>query len=88
VKDLGKKNLYTILPGSAGLPQAVEILGSGVHRIAVVKEGTDEVIGVLSQLRLVKFFWENGRNFPAIDQLYPQQLKDLKVGSSQVIAIK
>src|SRR2546421_581657 len=88
VMHLGKKNPYTTLPSSATLPQAVEILGSGVHRIAVVKDGTDEVIGVLSQLHLVKFFWENGRNFATIDQLYPQQIKDLKIGSSRVIAIK
>ena len=88
VKDLGKKNAFTILPESAPLPLAVEIFGSGVHRIAIAKEGTNEVVGVLSQLRLVEFFWENGRNFPSVDSLYPQQLKDLSIGSSQVIAIK
>ncbi|KAI9779601.1 MAG: cell separation during budding [Geoglossum umbratile] len=87
VKDLGKKNAFTILPESAPLPLAVEIFGSGVHRIAIAKEGTNEVVGVLSQLRLVEFFWENGRSFPSVDTLYHQQLKDLNIGSSQVIAI-
>jgi len=59
-----------------------------VHRIIVVKEGTDNVVGVLSQLRLVTFLWENRKSFPVIDQLYPQYLKDLGVGSQQVISIK
>jgi hypothetical protein len=88
VKDLGKKNAFTTLPESAPLATAVEIFGSGVHRMAIVKDGTNEVVGVLSQLRLVEFFWENGRSFPTIDQLYSQQLKDLSIGSSQVIAVK
>ncbi|KAI9860184.1 MAG: cell separation during budding [Trichoglossum hirsutum] len=87
VKNLGKKNAFITLPESALLPTAVEIFGSGLHRIAIVKDGTNEVVGVLSQLRLVEFFWENGRSFTSIDQLYPQQLKDLAIGSSQVIAI-
>jgi len=59
-----------------------------VHRIIVVKEGTDNVVGGLSQLRLVTFLWENRKSFPVIDQLYPQYLKDLGVGSQQVISIK
>ncbi len=59
-----------------------------MHRIIVVKEGTDNVVGVLSQLRLVTFLWENRKSFPVIDQLYPQYLKDLGVGSQQVISIK
>jgi hypothetical protein len=88
VKDLGKKNAFTTLPESAPLPTAVEIFGSGLHRIAIVKDGTNEVVGVLSQLRLVEFFWENGRSFSTIDQSYSQQLKDLSIGSSQVISVK
>ncbi|KAH0542395.1 hypothetical protein FGG08_003240 [Glutinoglossum americanum] len=88
VKDLGKKNAFVILSESAPLPTAVEIFGSGLHRIAIVRDGTNEVIGVLSQLRLVEFFWENGRSFPSVDVLYPQPLKDLNIGSAQVISIK
>ena len=59
-----------------------------MHRIVVVKENSSEVIGILSQSRLVKFLWENGRSFPVIDQLYPQYLKDLRIGSQQVMSIK
>jgi hypothetical protein len=66
----------------------VETFGGGVHRIVVLKEDSDEVVGIVSQSRLVKFLWENGRSFPIIDQLYPQYLKDLRLGSQQVIHIK
>jgi hypothetical protein len=70
------------------LTKAVEVLGSGVHRVIIVREGTTEVIGILSQLRLVKFLWENGKCFPTIDQLYPHTIRDLLIGSQHVVSIK
>ena len=88
VKDLAKKDPLVQLPHTASLKQAIEAFGGGVHRVIVVEQHTDEVIGILSQSRLVQFLWENGRSFPVIDQLYPQQLRDLKLGSQQVISIK
>ena len=66
---------------------AVETFGGGVHRIIVVKEGTNHVMGVLSQTRLVKFLWENGRSFPVIDQLYPIEIRELGIGNQQPISI-
>ncbi|KAF2835852.1 hypothetical protein M501DRAFT_997532 [Patellaria atrata CBS 101060] len=87
VKDLGKKEPLITLPHTASLTKAVEIFGSGVHRIIIVKEHSAEAIGILSQLRLVRFFWENGRHFPVIDELYAQTLRDLQIGSHRVWAI-
>lgn len=88
VKDLGRKDPLVKLPHTANLIQAIETFGGGVHRVIVVQEHTDQVVGILSQSRLVKFLWENGRSFPVIDQLYPQYLRDLKLGSHQVVSIK
>lgn len=88
IKDLGRKEPLMTLPTSANLMTAVETFGGGVHRVVVVKENSTEVVGIFSQGRLVRFLWENGRSFPVIDQLYPQYLKDLQLGSQQVIAIK
>ena len=88
VKDLGKKEPLITLPETADLTKAMEVFGSGVHRIMVVKEGTTDVVGVLTQLRLVSFFWENRQSFPVVDQLYPQLIKDLEIGSKTVLAIK
>jgi hypothetical protein len=51
-----------------------------------MKEGTNHVMGVLSQLRLVKFLCENGRSFP-VDQLYPIEVKELGNGNQQPISI-
>lgn len=59
-----------------------------MHRIVILKEGTNHAIGILSQLRLVKFLWENGRAFPIIDQLYPREVKDLGIGSQGLISVK
>ena len=88
VKDLGKKGPFVTVPESAPLTRVVEVLGSGVHRIAVVREGTNHVIGIISQLRLVRFFWEFGRCFSSIEALYPINLRDLNIGSSSIISIK
>lgn len=75
------------LPADANLEKAMEIFGSGVHRLLVLNDNS-EVIGILSQLRLVEFFWNEAVNFPAIDRLYPHLLRDLGIGSQKIIAIK
>ncbi|KAM5444915.1 cell separation during budding [Microsporum ferrugineum] len=87
VKGLGMQEPLTTLPESTNLMTAVETFGGGVHRIIVVKEGTTEVIGVFTQWKLVKFLWENGRSFPVVEQLYPQHLRELRLGSHCVISI-
>ncbi|KAL9062621.1 MAG: hypothetical protein Q9157_008763, partial [Trypethelium eluteriae] len=90
VKDLRKKEHkepFIRIPHTQTLTKAMEIFGSGIHRIIVVKEGTMDVIGILSQLRLVRFFYQHGRNFPAVEKLYSLALKELEIGSRNVIAI-
>lgn len=87
-KSLGNKEPFVTLPHNADLTRAVETFGGGVHRIVIVEDGTDDAVGVLSQGRLVKFLWENGRSFPIIDQLYPQSLRELGIGSQIVICVK
>ncbi|PWY76255.1 CBS domain protein [Aspergillus heteromorphus CBS 117.55] len=88
VKDLGRKEPLTTLPASASVRTAVQTFGGGVHRVVVVDEKDgNEVVGIFSQYRLVKFLWENGRSFPVLDQLYPQSLHDLRIGSRDVISI-
>ncbi|CAL5867434.1 uncharacterized protein PFLUO_LOCUS1653 [Penicillium psychrofluorescens] len=89
VKCLGmEKEPLVTLPASANVLKAVETFGGGVHRVVVTKESNDnEVVGIFSQFRLVKFLWENGRSFPILEQLYPQALWDLRLGSQDVISI-
>ncbi|KAJ5944367.1 hypothetical protein N7516_004535 [Penicillium verrucosum] len=89
VKKFGmEKEPLINLPASANVLTAVEIFGGGVHRIVVVNESNDqEVVGIFSQFRLVKFLWENGRSFPIIEELYPKALRDLVIGSQEVISI-
>lgn len=90
VKKCGmEKEPLINLPTSASVLSAVEIFGGGVHRVVVVNESNpQEVVGFFSQFRLVKFLWENGRSFPVIEELYPKALRDLVIGSHEVISIK
>ena len=85
---LAKKAPLVTLSETQDLSQAIEIFAGGVHRILVVNEGTDTVVGVLSQWTVVKFLWDNGSSFPVIDQLYAMILRVLNVGTHQAIAIK
>jgi CBS domain-containing protein len=88
IQDLAKKEPLVTLPESEDLSKAIEHFGSGVHRILICKDGTTEVVGILSQLKLVKFLWDNGSSFPSIDNCYPMTLKELAIGTPQTIAIK
>lgn len=88
-KSLGSKEPFVMLPHTAKLSKAIEAFGGGVHRLIIVREWTNEVIGLLSQSNLVKFLWDNGKSFPLIDQLYPQTIQELGIGSQQnLISIK
>jgi hypothetical protein len=87
-KSLGNKEPFVTLPHTDDLTRAVETFGGGVHRIVIVRDGSNDAVGILSQGRLVKFLWENGRSFPIIDQLYPQNLRELGIGSQHLISIK
>lgn len=90
VKLLGvEKEPLVTLPATANVLAAVEVFGGGVHRVVITKDfDNDEVVGIFSQFRLVKFLWENGRSFPVIEELYPQPLNNLRIGSQHVISIK
>lgn len=74
------------LPPDEFLPGAIEVFGSGIHRLLITTQAGD-VVGVLSQLKVLEFFWNEGVNFAVIDRLYPTVLKDLQIGSQQIIAI-
>ena len=87
IKDWGKKEPLAFLPGSANLVKAIDSFGKGLHRI-LVTDASGKVTGLLSQTRLIRFLWDNGRHFPVIEQIYGQYLRDLKIGSNSVIAIK
>ena len=70
VGDIGVKDPFIALPESECLARVVGIMASGVHRIAVTRENSKDVIGVLSQRKVLKFFWDNVRSFVDIEYLY------------------
>lgn len=75
------------LSSNVNLSQAIEKLGSGIHRILVTDTAGD-VIGILSQLRMVEFFWNEGINFPTIDRLYPVTVQELGIGVQPIISVQ
>ncbi|KFZ13298.1 hypothetical protein V501_03759 [Pseudogymnoascus sp. VKM F-4519 (FW-2642)] len=55
VVSLAKKAPLVTLEESESLSAALEFFAGGVHRIIVVKDGTQDVVGVLSQFKLLNF---------------------------------
>ncbi|KAM4062274.1 CBS domain-containing protein [Hirsutella rhossiliensis] len=86
IQPLCRQEPLINVTSTGNLSQAIEILGSGIHRLMVTSP-SGGVIGVLSQLRLVDFFWNEGINFPAVDRLYPAPLRDLGIGTQHIISV-
>lgn len=87
ILSLSRKEELVVLPSDATLDRAMEAFGSGIHRLLITNPAS-EVTGVLNQLRLLDFFWNEAVNFPMIDRLYGALLRDLQIGTAQIIAIK
>ena len=87
IQPLSRKEELVVLPLDETLDKAMEAFGSGIHRLLVTNQ-TGEVVGVLNQLQLLEFFWNEAANFPVIDRLYGSILRDLQIGTQQIIAIK
>ncbi|GME95291.1 unnamed protein product [[Candida] boidinii] len=82
---LANKNPFIKLNESDNLANVVEILGSGVHRVAITKN--QQLTGILSQRRLIKYLWDNARRFPSMEPLLSSSLHSLGIGSANVITI-
>lgn len=87
IQPICRKESLITLQGDEDLAKAIEIFGSGLHRV-LVRNHNAEVIGILSQLNLLEFFWHEGINFRVIDDLYPKLLREVGVGSQQILAVK
>lgn len=88
VAQLGLKDPFVTVSSTSNLLTAVEILGQGVHRIAVTSSSNPtELVGILSQRRVMRFIWENGRLFKNLEPLFQASLKDLNIGSNNVVSI-
>lgn len=87
--QLGIKNPFITLKSTGTISNAVDILGNGVHRIAITDVSNPQiVVGVLSQRRIIRFLWENGRLFKSLEPLFQSSLQELGIGSKKVISIQ
>lgn len=86
---LHPKNPFLKFDCNDNLLKAMEALGNGVHRVAITNkiDNKENIIGILSQRRLIKYMWENARRFPSLDFYLNSTLQDLKIGSNNPITI-
>lgn len=84
----GVKNELNTLKSTSTILEAVEILGSGVHRVVIADEQDPNItVGILSQRRLTRFIWENGRRFKSLEPFFQMKLSDLGIGPKNVVSI-
>lgn len=87
IQAICHKDPLATLSYNDDLTKAIEVFGTGARRILVTNQQGTDIVGVLSQLHLVEFFWNEAVNFPMIDRLYNSNLRDLRIGSQEIIAI-
>lgn len=80
IVKLTPKNPFYKLPENETLPTVMKILGSGVHRVAICNPEMTFVKGILSQRRLIKYLWDNAKQFTSLESLFNYSLQDLQVG--------
>lgn len=85
---LHPKNPFIKINETETLLPVMEILGNGVHRIAITTAtNPSEIIGILSQRRLIKFIWDNARRFQNLEYYFNSSIEELKIGSNNPITI-
>ncbi|SCU83840.1 LAME_0C06920g1_1 [Lachancea meyersii CBS 8951] len=80
IVKLTPKNQFHKLRETDNLSTAMGILGSGVHRVAITDPESTQIKGILSQRRLIKYLWDNARQFSSLQPLLNSSLKDLGIG--------
>lgn len=85
VIKLSTKNPFIKLEETDTLASVVGALGSGVHRIAITNNNA--ITAILSQRRLMKYLWDNGRRFPSLDPLLQSTIASLGIGSTNVVSV-
>jgi CBS domain-containing protein len=76
VIDFSKRNPFHSLNEDAPLSNAIELFKNRIHRIAVMSAGKDQIVGVLTQLDVLKWLSDNSSN-ESINN-FMKTCKDLK----------
>lgn len=80
IVKLTPKNQFYKLSETENLSTVMGILGSGVHRVAITDTEMTKIKGILSQRRLIKYLWDNARQFSNLEPLLNSSLRELGIG--------
>jgi len=84
--DLSRKNPFYSILEEATLISAVEIFACGTHRVTILNSN-GEVKGILSQSNVVRYLFENRKQFPDIDEVMNKTIHQLNLGQDQPIVV-
>ncbi|CCH61782.1 hypothetical protein TBLA_0F02420 [Henningerozyma blattae CBS 6284] len=72
---------FSTLDLNDSLDMAIDILGKGIHRLAILDTPNNTILGILSQRRLIKYIWDNARLFKNIQPILNKSLRELQIGN-------
>ncbi|KAG2233417.1 hypothetical protein INT48_007447 [Thamnidium elegans] len=84
--DLSRKNPFYSILQEATLLSAVETFACGTHRVSILKPD-GEIGGILSQSTVVRYLYENRKQFPALDEVMNKTVHQLNLGDEPVVGI-
>ncbi|CEP10984.1 hypothetical protein [Parasitella parasitica] len=84
--DLSRKNPFYSILQEATLLSAVEIFACGTHRVSILRPD-GRVKGILSQSTVVKYLFENRKQFLEIDSVLNKTIRELDLGNEPVIGV-
>ncbi|KAI9478297.1 MAG: hypothetical protein EXX96DRAFT_570319 [Benjaminiella poitrasii] len=84
--DLSRKNPFYSVLKEATLLSAVEVFACGTHRVSVLNSEGD-IAGILSQSTVVRYLFDNRKQFPEIDEILDKTIRQLNLGDEPVISV-
>ncbi|KAI9279032.1 hypothetical protein BC943DRAFT_332058 [Umbelopsis sp. AD052] len=84
--DLSRKNPFCSVLPEATLISVLDEFSCGTHRVAVTLP-SGELMGILSQSRVIDYLYKNIKHFPELHRVASKSLRQLQLGEAPVISI-
>ncbi|CAO3693459.1 unnamed protein product [Umbelopsis ramanniana] len=84
--DLSRKNPFCSVLPEATLISVLDEFSCGTHRVAVTLPN-GEIMGILSQSRVIEYLYRNITHFPELHRVASKSLRQLHLGEAPVISV-
>ncbi|CAM0141588.1 cell separation during budding [Umbelopsis sp. WA50703] len=85
--DLSRKNPFCSVLPEATLVSILDEFACATHRVAVM-QSNGNIMGILSQSRVIEHLYKNIRHFPDLHPLVNKSLRQLGLGEAPVVSVE